>query len=68
MAGPPIDGYAYLQQVIQDLQQRVRALENRNGRNISIGTNYRIQAVGSGVTEVLQAVRTADNNIVQIAP
>lgn len=68
--GPPINGFEALIREVESLRQRVRALENGNSRFISIGTSYRIQirAGTSGVGAILDAVRPADGNTVQLAP
>lgn len=64
----PVDGFEALVKELQSLRTRVEVLEKQNGRSISFGTSYRIQVVGTGAAAVLQAVRIADNNTVQIAP
>lgn len=64
----PVDGIEALVKEVQELRREVDLLKQGQTRNVSFGTTYRIQAVGTGAAAVLQAVRTADNNTVQIAP
>lgn len=65
---PSIDGWLALQRELADLRQRVRALENQQGRSMALGTNLRLQASGTGATALLQAVRTADGFVKQLLP
>jgi hypothetical protein len=64
----PVDGIESLVKEVQELRREVDLLKQGQPRNVSFGTTYRIQVVGTGAAAVLQAVRTADNNTVQIAP
>lgn len=64
----PVDGLEALVRELRDLRAEVEALKNMQGRNMSFGTTYRLQVVGTGAAAVLQAVRIADSNTVQIAP
>jgi len=64
----PVDGFESLVREVRSLRAEVEALRNQQGRSMSFGTTYRLQVVGTGAGAVLQAVRIADNNTVQIAP
>jgi len=64
----PIDGIEALVREVINLRTEVEALKNEQGRSLSFGTSYRLQVVGTGVGAVVQAVRIADGNTVQIAP
>jgi len=64
----PINGFEALVRKVQELEEEIAQLKQAGARRITFGTTYRIQAVGTGAGAVLQAVRIADNNTVQIAP
>lgn len=64
----PVDGLEALVREVHALREEVEALKNEQGRQLSFGTTYRLQVVGTGAAAVLQAVRIADGNTVQIAP
>jgi hypothetical protein len=64
----PVDGFEGLVREVQDLRREVEALKIQLGRSVTFGTSYRIQVVGTGVGAILQAVRIADGNTVQLAP
>lgn len=66
--GPSIDPLDTLLRRIVELERQVEILKIQNSRYVSFGTSYRIQVSGNGAAAVLQAVRTADGNTVQIAP
>lgn len=65
---PAIDGFQALRRELADLRERVKALENQAGRSMAMGNSYRIQVSGTGVAALLQAVRTADGFVKQLAP
>ena len=64
----PIDGFEALVREVHNLRTEVEALKNEQGRSMSFGTSYRLQIVGTGAGAILQAVRIADGNTVQLAP
>lgn len=64
----PVDGFESLVREVRSLREEVETLKNQQGRSMSFGTSYRLQIVGTGAGAVLQAVRIADGNTVQIAP
>lgn len=64
----PVDGIEALVREVQALRREVELLKKGQARMMSFGNTYRLQLVGTGAAAVLQAVRTADNNTVQIAP
>ena len=64
----PVDGLEALVRELVTLRAEVNTLKNGQARIVSFGTSYRLQVVGTGVGAVLQAVRIADGNTVQIAP
>lgn len=68
MAGPPINGFTDLIRVIEDLQKRVRVLENARERSITLGADYRIEVQGGGLASSLHAIRTSDGNDKTLAP
>lgn len=68
MAGPPINGLTDIIRVIEDLQKRVRVLENARERSLTLGANYRIEVQGDDLAATLHAIRTSDGNDKLLAP
>lgn len=64
----PVDGIEALVREVQALRREVELLKKGQTRIVSFGNTYRIQIVGTGAAAIMQAVRTADNNTVQLAP